>query len=616
MKRHSPSIFSSICIVFLALVLLADTGLSAGSKKKSSRSSKKKAATATPTVTPTPSPSPIPTEPLPPQIIAYDDGISDSSNAPDDAVEVDSDEANSEIDAQEAIESEDMGPDEELPSDAAALEVIQTGAPPTDHPRPASSSRLHPDRSDGLSDDDMRGLKAKLKAVLQDPIVKPQGTGIIIRSIGSDEIIFEHNADLPLVPASNMKLFTTIAALNALTPEYTFETKVFRTGELTGGIVNGNLVLVGGGDPFLVPEQLWQLAQKVSATGIRKINGDLIVDSSFFDSIPVPDPDWNRLGKSTWYSAPICGLSYCFNVVSVTLKPGDKPGTPPLVILDPPDSHFVIVNNGTTGAAKTKATLNAAFSETENSAILTVRGSIPINGSPRSYRTQVRRPDLFAGGAFRALLAQNGVTLTGSLKSGKRQGSDKQVAVLESQSLTHLLMGANKFSNNFMVEQILKTIGAEQYSSQGSTASGARAVREFLKEAGINLNGFIMNDGSGLSRKNRVTARQLADVVRFTLKDSAFGPELLNSLPVAGIDGTLRKRFKTDSRSRLIRGKTGLINNVSCLTGVVDGRNGQGFVFSIMLNKTQNQHAAAKKLQDKILKILLDVWIGVRSKNE
>ncbi|GEM_PF-150358 len=613
MKRFNPSLFSSICIVFLTLCVLTDTGLSAGSKKKSSRSSKKKSATATPTVTPTPSPTPIPTEPLPPQIIAYDDGI---SNGPDEAVEVDSDEANSVIDAQEDIETEDTGPDDEIPPDTSTQETVRTGAPPTDHPQPEHSSRLHPDRPNGLSEDELRGLKAKLKVALQDPIVKPQGAGIMIRSIGSDDIIFEHNADLPLVPASNMKLFTTIAALNILSPEYTFETKVFRTGDLSGGIVNGNLILVGGGDPFLVPEQLWQLAQKVAATGIRKINGDLIVDSSFFDSIPVPDPDWNRLGKSTWYSAPMNGLSYCFNVVSVTLKPGDKPGAPPMVILDPPDSHFAIVNNGTTGAAKTKATLNAAFSEADNSAILTVRGSIPLNGSPRSYRTQVRRPDLFTGGAFRALLAQNGVTVTGNLKSGKRQGSEKQVAVLESQSLSHLLMGANKFSNNFMVEQILKTIGAEQYSTQGSTSSGARAVREFLKEAGINLNGFLMNDGSGLSRKNRVTARQLADVVRFVLKDSAFGPELLNSMPVAGIDGTLRKRFKSDSRSRLIRGKTGLINNVSCLTGVVDGRNGQGFVFSIMLNKTQNQHAAAKKFQDKILKILLDTWIGAPSKND
>lgn len=623
MKRLFRHSYILILVLSCLCALTFDTSALAGTKKKSSSSSKKKkAATATPTPTATASPTPtaIPTEPSIPQVFAYDDGITGTSDTPDDDSGMTADDNGDEIDAQEEIEEQAI--DDSFESDAGVTESdgqtasdANVGQPSSD-PQPDRPSRMHPDRPKGLTETQTKNLIARLQSAVKDPIVKPQGTGIMIRDLQSDEILFQLNPDLPLVPASNMKLFTTVAALNILTPEYTFETKVYRSGDVSGGVIDGNLLLVGGGDPFLVPEQLWQLAQKVAATGIRKVSGDLIVDSSFFDSVPVPDPDWNRLGKSTWYSAPMCGLSYSFNVVTVTLKPGEKPGAPPQVILDPPDSHFSIVNNGTTGAAKTKSTMSATISETDSSSIVTVRGSIPLKGSPKSYRTQIKHPDLFAGGAFRALLAQNGVTVTGVLRAGKRQGTEKQVAIIESQTLSHILMGANKFSNNFMVEQILKTIGAETYSSPGSTISGARAVKEFLKEVGINTNGFFMNDGSGLSRKNRVTPRQLADCMRFVLRDSTFAPELLNSLPVAGIDGTLRKRFKSDARSRLIRAKTGLINNVSCLTGVVDGRQGKGFVFSIMVNKSQNQHAAAKALQDKILKILLDAWIGVPGKHD
>jgi serine-type D-Ala-D-Ala carboxypeptidase/endopeptidase (penicillin-binding protein 4) len=204
--------------------------------------------------------------------------------------------------------------------------------------------------------------------------------------------------------------------------------------------------------------------------------------------------------------------------------------------------------------------------------------------------------------------------VSGKLVSGTAPAKRTTIATNLSRPLSILLREAVKFSNNFMVEQVLKTLGSQLSDLPGSTDSGVLEVKKYLSSLGLDLTNFQMRDGSGLSRRNFVSPRLFTGLFDSIMKETTYSPEFLNALPVAGVDGTMRKRLKNYPEHRLVRAKTGVVDGVTCLTGIIDGRGGEGILFSLMFNKNGNRHGDCKNIQNQILKALLEYWVPQRQK--
>ncbi|MBN1356213.1 D-alanyl-D-alanine carboxypeptidase/D-alanyl-D-alanine-endopeptidase [bacterium] len=455
-------------------------------------------------------------------------------------------------------------------------------------------------------------LAKRLNAILAD-LPEDTDAGIAIIDLSTGEILFSIDANNPMIPASNMKLFTTAAALDRLGPEFQFETKLLSPVEPLDGKLDGDLILRGSGDPSLVQEQLWRLADSVRKLGISRITGNIVMDDTYFDSRNYPDPSWQRIDNRYSYNAPTSAVAFNFNAVGVEITPGRKTGDRPAAVFEPFSPYFNLVNNAVTGGPNSRITLILDVKETGGACTLTLTGSLPINCRTQTYWRHLKQPAMYCGLTFHHYLTREGIRIDGAVIKGTAACPARVLTSHLSHPLAALLRDANKYSNNFMLEQILKTLGAECSGKPGSTESGLGVVRDYLIGTGMRLDGFQMFDGSGLSDRNRATPAQLVYLLRHIIRETTFCPEYISCLPVAGTDGTLKNRFKNGLRQRLIRAKTGVINGSTCLSGIVDGRKGEGLGFALLFNTPVNRHNHNKSIQDDILGALLDYRYPVTS---
>ncbi|MCD4654476.1 D-alanyl-D-alanine carboxypeptidase/D-alanyl-D-alanine-endopeptidase [bacterium] len=460
-------------------------------------------------------------------------------------------------------------------------------------------------------------LIKEFENILNARVCREGKVGLVVKDLKNGDILFQRNPMLPLVPASNQKIVTTIGALGLLSPQFSFKTSVYRNDELNSGVLDGNLYIKGGGDPFLVKEEMWKLAERVESMGITHTKGDIIADSTYFDGIGDPSKDWKRIKMPLWYNAPTGGLAFNFNAISVIATPGKRPDSLVTIKVDPPLDCFEVRGSPKTGPAGSRITLILDIKEINGKCVLLLKGRMPVDCDTQKYYRHVDNSTRYAGYAFKYYLEQVGITIDGDVAYGKTPSTARRVVVHESQPLYALLNRANKFSNNFMIEQTVKTIAAENVSFPGTTMKGLHAIKlYFSDQLGIDTEGMILDDGSGLSRKNRITAIQFTELIRYAVNESYFGPEFLSTLPIAGVDGTMKKRLKNHRTKRLVRAKTGLIDNVVCLSGLIDGRKGEGLVFSIMINRNKCRHRDSKTVQDKLLKSMLKYWNSRETHNE
>ena len=452
-----------------------------------------------------------------------------------------------------------------------------------------------------------KDLQAKLDKLLKLNESAGARIGMIVSDLSTNQMIYEYHADKLMTPASNLKVVTSAAALGILGPEYTFSTGIYCTGERVDSILQGDIYLKGGGDPYLVMELLWKLSQSVAALGIKEVTGSLIADASFFDRKGYPHSDWKRIKMPLWYNAPTGGLAFNFNAVGIHVQPGKKVGDKPQISIEPRSRYFVLENNAVTGSSS-KNSLIFDLKEVDGRCHLYLKGSIPKDYATQKYYRHIKDSTAYCANTFLDYLAQSGVTVKGEYREGITPEDAQELVVQESRPLSMLLRDANKYSNNFMMEQTLKVIGAVQNEPPGTTQKGIDAVLDYLNSIAIDVTDCTMTDGSGLSRKNEIKPRTLNDVIQYSVSRSTFFPEFLNALPIAGVDGTLKKRLNHNPAHRLVRAKTGFINGVSCLSGIIDGRSGRGLVFSIMFNRAYKLKTQAKTLQNRLVSQLLEYW--------
>jgi len=428
------------------------------------------------------------------------------------------------------------------------------------------------------------------------------GMSIEIREVKSGKVLFSTGARKTLIPASNVKIVTAAAALSKLGPGYKFRTEVWVDGPIWGGVVRGNLYLKGYGDPLLVDEYLWTLARDIAYRGIFEVRGKIIADNTYFDD-KLYGEGWGKIGPEAYY-APANALSLNFNTFVVTANPGGKVGSPPKIFYMAPDKHLKLVNRARTVRGRGKSLLKVIGVEKGVNSYEVV-GTIPIKSEAVEIRRKVDDPALYTVGSLEAYLVSWGVVTSGLIEKGKVPADAKLLLTRESKPLSGMVQAIGKMSNNFVAEQIIKTLcaehGTKEKGSPATTVCGLKVVEDFLSKLDIEPGSYTMADGSGLSRKNRFSAQQLNKVLSAMYRYERAWPEFVAGLSIAGVDGTLDDRFLKSPLKGLMRGKTGHLNGVNTLSGYVPSKRGEILAFSMLLNNFPGYHSTVERIQERIL---------------
>jgi len=455
-------------------------------------------------------------------------------------------------------------------------------------------------------------LTERLKEILTDPVLSEAVVGVHVHSLTDNRALFSRNGTRLFNPASNVKLVTTAAALWFLGPNYKFKTTVYRDRGLKSGVLAGNLYIKGHGDPTLTNESIFGLVNEIALRGISKIEGDLVIDDTFFDQV-YEGPGWDQESSDQSYAPPVSALSTNYGTFRVRVLPGHRVGEPAKVSVYPPVPSIKIAHTVRTRGRGTQRRLWLGTSWEKDGAIaLTVRGRVAANDyNGASYYKRVQHPTQYAGEVIAEFLRMRGVEIEGKVRLGKTP-SEKIVPVAShySKSMASIVSTLNKYSNNFIAEQILKTMGAEIIGAPGTWQKGCQVIKNYLKEAGIESNTFVMGNGSGLNDINRLTPIQVTKVLGAMYKHFEVRAEFVSSLAVAGVSGTITRRFSEGPAQARLRAKTGSLSGVSALSGYVVTKDNKVLVFSVMMNDYPGRARAMWNVQDNIGNALADYESG------
>ena len=453
----------------------------------------------------------------------------------------------------------------------------------------------------------------KLIAALQEILAAPAAAraliGVRIESLRTGELLFAQNSNKLVVPASNMKLLTMSVAADKLGWDYRFETKLEAAGRVANGILTGDLVVTGGGDPSIAspdlghPQLFLDWAEALKQAGIREVRGRLIGDDNAFDDGGI-GAGWGWGYLTDNYAAPSRALSYNENVVTYRITPGKAEGDPAAVTSAPAGATFTVINNARTGAAGSNASVS--LDRMPGSDTLVVSGRVPAGGAVVSRATTIDNPTRYFVEALRLALESRGIRVSegavdiDDAKSVPPADGRRLIARRESAPLSALGAYFLKVSQNFYGEMFLKTIG--RAPGRAGTAAGGRAVvRDTLGGWGIGADSFVMSDGSGLSRYDYVTADTIVAILKHVWQDEKLRGPFLAALPVSAYDGTLSSRMRNTPLAGRVQAKTGTISNMRALSGFLITDSGERIVFSIIANHFTAPTAEIDAVAEKLL---------------
>ena len=399
--------------------------------------------------------------------------------------------------------------------------------------------------------------------------------GVVVKSLTSGETLFEYNAQSLFIPASNEKIITSVAALSLLKRDYRFKTEFYSGGGVSKGILHGGLYVKGYGDPTLGEPHLGFIVYELKKRGIAEIRDGIIVDDSYFSRIRRA-VGWKQEWTDDFYSPPISALSFNYNTIEVKVSSSGS-GQKPSVAILPEGSNISIINSAVTSSKQGVLTTTWSNDQT-----------IVVGGKIRSRATvilkiPVQNPTLLTGNILKNALEEAGIKVTGPVIAGEVPRWASLFYTHYSDPLSSIITEYLKNSVNIIGENLIKTLGAEFKSIPGSWENGSLVISEFLNRIGIK-DGFRVVDGSGLSLLNRVSPRTLTDVLSYAYTNRVIASDFIDSLPIAGVDGTLKKRFRQSDVQGRVMAKTGYLNNVRALSGYVFTKQGDVLVFSILDN--------------------------------
>ena len=423
--------------------------------------------------------------------------------------------------------------------------------------------------------------------------------GVHVVDLETGQTLYTKRTDEAFNPASNVKLFTSAAALDKLGPQHTFITQILGKAPDEQGVVRGGLTLRGTGEGFLLFEDLLSWAASLKQQGVKKVEGGVRVDDTAFEGDYLP-PGFDQKDEDASYRAPIGAMSVNFNSVDAIVEPAAQAGEAARVRLDPPNDHVVVDNQARTVAGSGARIRVRSRPNDSGGTTLTVLGTIGTGSSSVSTRKRIDNPPLFAGAVLVEALKMVGVEVEGPVTKGVAPGGARELVRHRSDALTYLVSAMNKWSSNFMAEQLLRALG--RTNSTPSTVDRSReAVTNFLERVGVTTKGLALHNGSGLYAGNEVSPRQVVELL-MAMHQHPAGPEFKSSLAVASRDGTLRNRLP--SAAGRVRGKTGTLNRVTALSGYALTPSNRQLAFSILVNDTPTYAWNLRDEQDQIARII------------
>ncbi|MBX7245176.1 MAG: D-alanyl-D-alanine carboxypeptidase/D-alanyl-D-alanine-endopeptidase [Candidatus Sumerlaeaceae bacterium] len=468
-------------------------------------------------------------------------------------------------------------------------------------------------------------LKPRIDSILDAPRWSNARWGVLIADLTTSEILYERDADKSFMPASNMKLYPTASAIKLLGPDFKYETHLYANGPITrDGTLRGDLVIVGSGDPSISGRYLKdtpttailrQWADAITSAGIRRITGSVIGDDDIYTD-DQREGTWQLDYYKDWFAAESSGLSINDNCWDAVVRPGAKIGAPAIVELPLKTRYYTIKNEiVTTGAAKRKSEDSTVRSSRElDENVITLKGEVALGAAPENVWGSIHNGTLYCATMVREELQRHGVRVAGppldadDIPNKADRLNAPKYRLLHthiSPPLSRILAIINKPSQNFYADMLIRTLGARFYK-EGSVEKGRLAVRDVLTTAGADASTLAMVDGSGLSRQNLVQPRMTLALLALLAASPEF-QVFYDSLPIMGVDGTLKSRGKGTPIAGNVHAKTGYINRVRCLSGYVTTRDQHRVAFSLMANNYTVETKFANDAQDSITQLLANL---------
>jgi serine-type D-Ala-D-Ala carboxypeptidase/endopeptidase (penicillin-binding protein 4) len=457
-------------------------------------------------------------------------------------------------------------------------------------------------------------LKDKLAAAISSrPTLAKAKIGVAVAEVsagsGANSQLFAHEADKGMGIASATKLLTSVAALGTLGGGYRWRTAAYVDDlDDATGVVKGDLYVRGRGDPSLSVADLRALAADVAARGVRQVDGQLVVDATYFDTAIEPPHYAEQPKERAGFRAPVASFGVARSAVTVTVI--GEPGANAKVELDPDAGEYVRVAKSevkTVKDGRTKIKIDAK--PKADHLDIEVSGQIRLAGGSYDTRKRIDDPARFAAEVFRKALADKGVRIARhAIGSATVPATAKLIASHDSAPLAMIVREMNKLSDNYVAESVLKTLGAETRATPGpaSWADGVAAVQAYLGKIGLPAGSYRADNGSGLFGASEVSAQQLVTLLRAAWKDWRIGPDLVASLPVGGVDGTLAKRWHGHKAKGLVRAKTGTLDKVTALTGFVGVDAGHMLAFAIIVNEIPaGQRGVSRAMADDMVDAMI-----------
>lgn len=459
-------------------------------------------------------------------------------------------------------------------------------------------------------------LDQAIKDFANHPSMKYASLSITVLDVESGNVIAQHNPNMSLVPASTVKAVTTATALGVLGHSFTYKTKLQYDGNISKGVLNGNIYIKGSGDPTLgsskmtnaldLTATMTQFSTAIRNQGITKINGLVIGDATeFTTAMPAANWQWNDIGN--YYGAGSSGLNIHENLYYLTFQRSKSLGATPKITKVSPDMPYLVFINEVkmdkAGTGDQSYIFGAPYSFTRY-----VRGTLPASAAQFTIKGAIPDPPQYAAYRLIQQLEKDGISTNKIAKNifeYRREGQDKQLSrsnltTITSPPLSQIIKRTNEKSVNVYAESMLKTMGKRQ-KGEGSTEKGVEAMYDFWEQRGVNMEGCFLEDGSGLSPRSSITSFQLAQIMRKAAKDKGIFDYLYPSLAVAGRTGTASYMFKGTKAVGNIHLKSGSMRRVRAYTGYAKTKSGKMVSFAIIANNFTGESKLIRKEMEKVM---------------
>ncbi len=441
-----------------------------------------------------------------------------------------------------------------------------------------------------------QNLLSLVDQMLKQAGIPESATAIYVHEIGAARPLIAVNADTAMNPASAMKLVTTFAGLELLGPAYTWKTELYADGIMEGDTLRGDLVIKGYGDPRLNLENFWLLTRRLRQAGVREITGDLILDSSYFDVVNGDPAAFDGKPYRTYNTAPEALLvNYRMLMLRLTPQPQSKTVR---VVIDPLPESLDLSNNLKLTNAKCNEWRDALGADIRVDVSGNARTSVALNGS---YAIDCGEKNLFLSlhdsptytfNLFRQLWTEQGGILRGKVRTGTVPEGAALLEIHQSPPLAEIIRDINKSSNNVTARQLYLTLGVASSSGEApaTLTKSNGAIRQWLTSKRLDFPELIMENGSGLSRNERISAGHLGELLLAAFQSPVM-PEFISSLPISAVDGTMKKRSNGTAVAGQAHIKTGLLDNVRSMAGYVLDKSGRRVVVVFFVNHPRSVSA-------------------------